>query len=116
MNTIIDYPNECISTKLINHLNFVQQRYQSKGGFKYLNKHYEFPVITHQETQLLINRLERITETNHNNFHVMYSDEPQQEFCGDWKRFLSTKPEISDTKKANSNKLKKQQVQLTLLD
>lgn len=116
MNTIVDYSNECISARLKNHLNFVQERHKSKGGFKYLNKHYEFPVITRQETELLINRLEGIKETNNNNFQVMYSDKPQKEFCGDWKRFLSTKPVISNPKHANSNELKKQQVQLTLLD
>jgi hypothetical protein len=62
--------------------------------------------------ELLINRLEGIKETNNNNFQVMYSDEPQQEFCGDWEHYLSTKPGISGTKKVNSNKYKKQQVQL----
>ncbi|MGD2151416.1 MAG: site-specific DNA-methyltransferase [Desulfobacterales bacterium] len=83
MNTIVDYSNDCISARLKNHLKFVQEGHKNKRGFKYLNKHYEFPVITRQETELLINRLEGIKETNHNNFQVMYSDEPQQEFCGD---------------------------------
>jgi len=105
MKTIVDYSNKCISARLKNHLNFVQERHKTKGGFKYLNKHYEFPVITRQETKLLINRLEGIKETNNNNFQVIYSDEPQQEFCGDGERYLSTKPVKSGTKKANSNKL-----------
>jgi modification methylase len=113
MNTIVDYSNKCIRARLKNHLNFVQERHKTKGGFKYLNKHYEFPVITRQETKLLINRLEGIKEINNNNFQVMYSDEPQQEFCGDGERYLSGKPGISRPKKANSNK---QQIQLPLLD
>jgi DNA modification methylase len=100
MNTIADYSNERISARLKNHLNFVQERHKSKKGFKYLNKHYEFPVITRQETELLINRLVSIKETNNNKYQAMYSDEPQQEFCGDGKRYLSTKSGISRPEKA----------------
>lgn len=83
MDTIVNYANECIHTRLRNHLHFVEERSNNKGGFKYLNKHYGFPVITRQEKELLINPLVNVKEVGDNHFQVIYSNEPQQEFIGE---------------------------------
>jgi DNA modification methylase len=115
MNTISHYSNECISNRLRNHLNFVDERSISKGGFKYLNKNYGFPVMTKQEIDLLINQLISVKEVKKNDFEAIYSDEPQQEFCGDWKDFLYHGQMISDPKKTKSKKTQKQPTQLKLL-
>jgi len=48
--------NDYISNRLEKHMNFVDERKKLKGNdvFKYLNKHYDFPVMTRQELEIKI--------------------------------------------------------------
>jgi len=85
LDAIIFYSNELINNRLSSHLSFLNEKYNTGKEFKYLNKHYGFPVVTNQEKELLINSIDSVKETNNNNFEMMYSEEPQLEFCGDWK-------------------------------
>ncbi len=71
--TIVDYANAIIHRRLNNHLSFVKARSKIKGELAYLNKHYEFPVMTRQETDLFLNPLVGINEIDQNNFEIIYS-------------------------------------------
>ena len=55
---------------------------------KHTNKYYQFPVITAQEEQLIINDLIDIKRTDKNTFKVKYSDKLQEIFCKDWGKEL----------------------------
>jgi len=85
---ILIYSNELIEGRLSYHLSFLTDKYKAGKKYEYLNKHYGFPVVTHQEKELLINSMIGVKETNNNKFEIMYSEEPQQKFCGDWKDLL----------------------------
>jgi DNA modification methylase len=70
---------EKINSRLQGHLAFVKQRLESGDRFKYTNKHYGFPVVTNQETELLFEIPESTTETGTNIFKVCYFDKPLKE-------------------------------------
>jgi DNA modification methylase len=70
---------EKIKNRLEDHMTFVKQRLESADGFKYTNKHYGFPVVTNQETELLFELPESITETGTDIFKVCYFDKPLKE-------------------------------------
>ena len=85
LDSIIDYSNELIVNRLSSHLRFLKAKYNAGKEFKYLNKPYGFPVMTRQEADLLFNPLVGMQEVNQNHFEIIYSEEPQPEFCEDWK-------------------------------
>lgn len=88
MDKLVTYANERIRNRMENHLQFVEDHYNTKGGFKYLNAHYKFPVITQQEMNLLLNQLQSVRIISATNFEISYSDVPQPEYCGDWDSYL----------------------------
>ncbi|MCF6248520.1 MAG: site-specific DNA-methyltransferase [Desulfobacula sp.] len=81
---IIETSRQIIRQRLVNHIDFVLKRINVKGKLKYNNSHYEFPIITAQEKELLINEPLTITSVEQNVFTVNYSLTAQQEFCKDW--------------------------------
>lgn len=106
-----------IKNRLEGHMAFVKQRLESGDGFKYTNKHYGFPVVTNQETELLFELPESITETGANIFKVCYFDKPLKENVTDRQGFTGSQLSSS----LNDNKLEakpkpKKQIQLRLLD
>ncbi len=81
---IVDFSNKRIKNRLEDHLNFVESQSERIGKFKYVNKHYQFPVMTRQETDLIINQLLSVEMRDDNTFETVNSDEPQNEFVGSW--------------------------------
>lgn len=81
---IVSFSNLRIEERLEKHLAFVHDRAQKKGEIKYINKHYRFPVITRQETALIINQLLSVDQVDPGTFEVTYSDAPQREYAGPW--------------------------------
>lgn len=75
---VIDKCNNYIEQRLANHLAFVEERKELKGSdaFKHRNECYDFPVMTRQETKLLINYLSECRPTNDNSLEITYHDEP----------------------------------------
>ena len=71
--------NTKIDERLEAHLEFVNQRTVSGYEFKHWNRHYGFPVMTRQETDLLFNRPRHVEETENNSFQVDYDDSLQPE-------------------------------------
>jgi len=84
-----DLSNDHQRGRLTRHLEFVLDRFKTKGPFKHRNVHYGFPVVTSQEKELLLNRLESVQELEGDSFTVTYSDKPQEEFRGDWEGFFA---------------------------
>ena len=101
---IVDFSNKRINERLKKHLEFVEERFQRMGKFKYTNKHYLFPVMTGQETDLIINELKSVTKTDENGYEVVYSDEPQERFVGDQQEYVMSASEKSEFKKASVSK------------
>jgi len=83
-DAIVDSSKQCIRKRLAKHMEFVVNRLKTKGGVKYENKHYGFPVMTAQEKELIFNDPINITLPQTGMFEVDYSDKPQPEFCKNW--------------------------------
>lgn len=62
--------------RLARHLRFVEKRTLEKGPFKYTNAHYGFPVVTAQEKELVIPRVESVRRVGDADFEVDYSAAP----------------------------------------
>ncbi|MBW2604136.1 MAG: site-specific DNA-methyltransferase [Deltaproteobacteria bacterium] len=83
-DAVVDLSRQLIRKRLARHMEFVVDRLKTKGGFKYENKNYGFPVMTAQEKELIINDPVNITMQDTGMFEVDYSDAPQPEFCKNW--------------------------------
>jgi DNA modification methylase len=83
-DVIVDSSRQLIRKRLAKHLGFVVDRLKTKGGLKYLNKHYGFPVVTAQETELIFNDPLIIKKIDAGVLEVYYSGKPQPEFCKNW--------------------------------
>lgn len=77
---ILDISNQRIEKRLNDHLEFVKNRVHQKGKLKYTNRHYLFPVMTRQETELLINEPASVSTDGRNTFNIGYRDDPQAAF------------------------------------
>ncbi len=55
------FVNDYITKRINNHISFVKQYTEKKGTPKYTNIHYNFPVITNQEKNLLFETLNEIS-------------------------------------------------------
>jgi hypothetical protein len=88
---LIDFFNARIGNRLESHLGFTADRIASGKPMKYQNIHYGFPVITRQETELLINGVTKIEKINAAEIAVLYSDQPQCRF-NDWPKAVCPDP------------------------
>ena len=70
---IVSLSNDRIDKRLKDHIDFVEERV----NLKHENKYYNFPVVTNQEKELLINELISVEEKGKNTFEANYSVEPQ---------------------------------------
>jgi modification methylase len=80
MGPVPAFSNQRIQERIKAHIAFAKERKEAKGPLKYMNKNYNFPVVTNQETDLLLNQLISVEKTGDTAFEVMYSDRPQEEF------------------------------------
>lgn len=76
----INILNEMIKDRLKAHIDFIEKRMSNPDSIiKHFNEHYDFPVMTNQETNLYFNFLENINLTD-NQIVVDYSTIPQLTF------------------------------------
>lgn len=77
----INLLNNLIRERLNNHLDFVKNRLAVKEDFdfKHFNENYKFPVMTSQETQLMINFISKIQQS-YNQIIAFYSELPELSF------------------------------------
>lgn len=71
---ILEFSNLYIDKRLQKHKNFVKERLAQEKPLKYINKAYNFPVITKQEVHLFINKLKTVNQINTNSFEVIYEN------------------------------------------
>jgi hypothetical protein len=109
IDSIVPYSNMCIQTRIEKHLQFVEDYFETKGGFKYLNNPYGFPVITRQETELFINPLQSVKIKDATSFEIAYPDKPAAKPGEDWEKYISAGHLSSKT-------VKKKPTQLKLMD
>ncbi|MCX8153405.1 MAG: site-specific DNA-methyltransferase [Candidatus Bathyarchaeota archaeon] len=72
--SVVDFANQQIEDRLRKHVAFVKKRTITHGRLGYVNKHYGFPVLTQQETEIFLNELRKI-EVEANTVKVEYSEE-----------------------------------------
>jgi len=82
LSGVMRLSNTRIVERLNRHCAFIEDRYAKRKGLKHINKHYQFPVMTKQETELLINELNEVKQISENAIEVIYSDQPQTDFIG----------------------------------
>ncbi|RLA50275.1 MAG: site-specific DNA-methyltransferase [Gammaproteobacteria bacterium] len=112
---IVDFSNKRIEERLKKHLAFADDRFKKKGKFKHANVHYLFPVMTRQETDLIINELLDVNQMDSDSFKVSYSDNPQEKYVGSRDEYVLSDAEKKDMKKRRTpKKQKKNHAQLQL--
>lgn len=84
---LVALSNERIGARLAAHERFVEERLAAGKPIKHTNAHYHFPVITAQETGLLINEPLSLTRTGDTDFDVTYDDAPQSAIVDRWQGF-----------------------------
>ncbi len=75
-DNIVIFSNQLIENRISNHLRFVSQRAKAKKKLGYLSKSYGFPVMTNQETEIVFDRLTRVTKLD-NEFEIEYNERPK---------------------------------------
>jgi DNA modification methylase len=73
----VDFSNEYIMRRVDNYLSFLKERIEQKKPIKYLNSNYNFPVVTSQEQELLINEIKSIQKVRSDLYEATYSEAPQ---------------------------------------
>ncbi|MFH0730139.1 MAG: site-specific DNA-methyltransferase [Pseudomonadota bacterium] len=94
LDTLIPFSNERIESRLAAHLDFIRNRIETKGPLKHRNAPYGFPVVTNQETLLLINEMRAIRKVNDTTISVTYDDRPQPAFVGSWENSAVKTPPL----------------------
>lgn len=74
LNDKVNKINELIKNRLKAHIEFVEKRIlNSSNGLKHFNHHYQFPVMTNQETELTLNFVKSI-ERKEDILQVIYEE------------------------------------------
>lgn len=82
LDTIVSFSNERIDNRLAAHIDFIRDRIETRGPMKYRNVPYGFPVVTSQETFLMINALKSVRKLDDTTVQVTYECKPQAAFVG----------------------------------
>jgi hypothetical protein len=86
----VQFSNQIISDRIDRHIDFVRNRYETKGEFKYKNKHYNFPVVTQQEKELLLNPVTAIVKDQDNQlYEVEYACTPHVRFDDNMDKYIT---------------------------
>jgi DNA modification methylase len=76
---IIPGLNTLITERLRAHTQFVSEREQAKKPLRYTNRHYGFPVMSGQETELFFPPLKQVTLSADGNMRAVYSTDTRLE-------------------------------------
>jgi modification methylase len=115
MGTVVSFSNQGIRERIRAHIEFVKERQKTNGALKYVNKNYNFPIVTSQETDLLLNQLLSVEKTRDTDFEIVYSDKPQKEFCSNWEELIIPGEDNPSPKKSLKRKKSSINRQLSLL-
>ena len=67
-----DLAKELLLRRLQAHMDFVQDRANTHGVLKYQNRHYGFPVMTRQEQELRLEKVQNVRYLSNERFQVFY--------------------------------------------
>jgi DNA modification methylase len=96
---LVEFSNRRICDRIDRHVDFVRHRCETKGGFKYKNIHYNFPVVTQQEKEMLLNPLMTVSEdSNKQEFEVQYASKPHVEYDNCMQEFMTAPGPDTDRK------------------
>ena len=70
---ILEFSNQYNKSRIKMHRDFVAERSKIKD-IKYMNKHYHFPVVTSQETELILHDLKSVSRVGRDEFKVSYAE------------------------------------------
>lgn len=65
-----------VRSRIDEHLAFVEQRRAAGREIKHINRPYRVPVVTRQETELVIDLLEEVSHSERESLRAVYADEP----------------------------------------
>jgi hypothetical protein len=74
-HTIVPWANERILERLERHRRFVEERRHSGRELKYMNRFYDFPVVSRQEREILIPYLSSMHRNGDLHWRIDYSGE-----------------------------------------
>jgi DNA modification methylase len=94
---VVEESNARINERLASHVGFVRERFGARGRFGYRNGHHGFPVVTKQESELVLNRLMGLRVSQGCAFEVDYEGTPQVE--QDWSWFFGSTEEETQPKR-----------------
>ena len=75
---IVSFANGRIRERIERHASFVREREAARGPLKHQSLHYGFPVMTKQETGLLLNPLKSVKARDNGTVEVAYADHPER--------------------------------------
>ena len=75
MGQIVDFANQYHTHRLARHMAFADHWIKTHQALKHHNRHYDFPVMTAQETDLFLYELQK-THTHDNQIGVYYTAKP----------------------------------------
>jgi len=76
---MVDFSNQLIENRILNHLRFVQERTKVKGGLGYESVTYGFPVMTSQEVEIAFDEPSKIVRKM-SEIDVEYREKPTFKF------------------------------------
>jgi hypothetical protein len=75
IDNVTDFSNNIIDNRLKNHIEFVESRELEKGELKHKSTYYGFNVMTKQEKDIFIPKIDKINRIDDSEFNVIYYDE-----------------------------------------
>ncbi len=94
LGRVVETGRERVAARIRAHGEFVRARHASSGPFGYRNEHYGFPVVTQQETRLLLAEPTRARRADDGSFEVTYSSAPDPELIADWDWFFEERAPV----------------------
>ena len=81
-----EFANRYSRERLARHMQFAAERTRLQKPLRHMNRHYRFPVMTSQETDLLIGDVVGSTTDGTDTLRVEHADAPQADMVGVWDR------------------------------
>lgn len=72
VDKIIPFANQVVDRRVENHNSFIKERQKTGKEIKHINKHYNCPVVTKQETDLVLEKVDSVKQSSKNTIEVKY--------------------------------------------
>lgn len=84
-SSVFDIADQRLNSRILAHLLFIQNRSKIKGKPLYKSRNYGFPVVTNQETEMILYDLNEINEKSDGIFEVGYIEKS----ASSWKNLMT---------------------------